>query len=159
MCIVKKANKFPFRLSTQHLQLRCPPPLLALLGLLSASAAVRISFWEEICLFFCFLLFVFPLSAFRLIGFCRRSNRSWERVGEIVAFLIKASRGRRLSLLAVTSPYKPLIRCAVIYPSGFQPPPLIMGGINKTNKTNETNGRAFQRTSSSSCILRLLSRA
>ena len=47
----QKANKFPFRLSTQHSQLRCPPTLLSLLGLLSTAAAVRVTmnkvFWEE----------------------------------------------------------------------------------------------------------------
>ena len=50
---------------------------LSLLGLLSASAAVRISFWEEnlsVFFVFCFSFFRFPLSVFRLIGFCRRSN-------------------------------------------------------------------------------------
>ena len=40
----QKANKFPFRLSTQCLQLRCPPPLqYPHFGLLSTAAVVRLS--------------------------------------------------------------------------------------------------------------------
>ena len=77
-------------------------PLL-LFGLLSASAAVRISFWEEnLSVFFVFRFsaFRFPFSVFRLIGFCRRSN-----LGRWV-FFIKESKGKKESapsLLAFTS--------------------------------------------------------
>ena len=43
VCIVEIVNKFPIRLSTQHLQLHCLPPLILLLGHLSASAAGRVA--------------------------------------------------------------------------------------------------------------------
>ena len=69
VCIVKKVNEFPFSPTHPTLATSLPTsaPILLLLGLLSASAAVRVRLWEEnlsVFLFSVLPLAVFPFSVF-----------------------------------------------------------------------------------------------